>query len=522
MLVRASVFVGVLASLPAFSALLVGCAQVEPPQEQPFGQADQPIINGTKDTVHDAVVAVIGGQSACTGTIIAKDVAAKKGYVLTAAHCVSDPPEVVVRGENYQNGTNYNVIGYKAHEQYNGSIYDFAMVTFTWNQNEPPVIPALTKAQDNMAAGTTVDFVGYGVLSADPNSPGNSTRYHVSGQLDEVTSLTVHYNQSNSGAYANNAGTCFGDSGGPALYNLDGEKVAAITSYGDPNCTQFGVSSRVSSIEAWIAAYVAGGGVGVPQTCGECSQSSTSDGGACAGAWNTCLDDNVCLSLVQCLSECQTQACVDGCVQNNQGGLAKYQATLTCICDTGCPSECLDAGICASNGQECGFTSADADCKSCLVGSCCAQASACAAEAACTDCLSNPDAPDSCLETNAKAGAFLYCLTQNCSSECNIQSGGTTTGVGGGAATTTGAGGNGAGGAGGGVGGAVGGAGVGGNANGGSSNNGGDGGDGGDGKSSDPLTCACRTGAGNGTSNDRAAFALGALLMGLFAARRRR
>lgn len=503
--------------------LSLGCVAEKPSTEQPAGQAEQPIINGTKDTTHDAVMAVLGAESECTGTVIAKDVAAKKAYLITAAHCMDDPPQVVVRGNNYQSGTQYNVVDYKAHEQYNGSVYDFAMVTFTWNNNEPPVIPALTKAQDDMVAGTTVDFVGYGVLSANPNSPGynNSIRYHVSGQLDSVAALTVHYNQSASGPYANNSGTCFGDSGGPALYNLAGvgETVSAVTSYGDQNCTQFGVSSRVSAVEAWIADYIVnGGGGGGPATCDECTQSSTSDGGACANAWDSCLNDNSCLGLVQCLNDCQTQACVDQCVQDNQNGVPKYQATLACICDTGCQSECADAGFCQGGGPQCGFT-ADATCQSCFEGACCAQANACVSDPACTDCVTNPDADPACAEQNAKAGAFLYCLTQNCATECGIGGSGGTGGAGGaGGAGTGGSVTGGAGGVGGAGGGGVGG-GAGGNGNGG---DGGDGGNGGDGGSTDPTSCACRAAGEGSTGSDGAAFALGAMLMGLFAARRRR
>jgi hypothetical protein len=130
-----------------FSSLIAaGCVQgAPPPEEGPAGQTEQSIINGALDNTHDAVIAVLGNQSACTGTIIHKDVANKRGYVLTAAHCVEDPPQVVVRGTNYVNGTQYPVVDYLAHSSYNGNqVYDFAMVTFTWSQQRAAGHPAMT------------------------------------------------------------------------------------------------------------------------------------------------------------------------------------------------------------------------------------------------------------------------------------------------------------------------------------------------------------------------------------------
>jgi hypothetical protein len=73
--------------------LALGCVVEQPaPQEGPSGKTGQPIINGDPDTTHDAVVAVLSNGGACSGTVIAKDVVNKRGYVLTAAHCVPQPP----------------------------------------------------------------------------------------------------------------------------------------------------------------------------------------------------------------------------------------------------------------------------------------------------------------------------------------------------------------------------------------------------------------------------------------------
>lgn len=502
--------------------LASGCIAENPSSERSGGRAELPIFNGTidnQDPQHDAVVAVLSATSECTGTLIKKDVANKKGYVLTAAHCMQEAPEVVVRGLDYSSGgVSYPVVDYKADSAYDGQKFDFAMVTFQWGggQAEPPqVIPAMTTVQDDLIVGSTVDFVGYGKTESNAN---NSKRYHVEGMLDMVSTYTVHYNQSNMGPFANDSGPCSGDSGGPAIYNVPGvgEVVAAVTSYGDAQCTKEGTSSRVSTAEQFIADYIANGGGGA-QTCDQCAQSSTSQGGACENAWNACTNDADCVALVQCLNNCGPQSCVDACVQNNPNGVDLYSATLQCICDSGCPSECANAAFCQSQPMGCGFT-ADAACQTCFEGSCCDEATSCSNDAACVDCLTNANADPSCFDTNANAGAFLGCLQQNCSSECGVGGGGVGGGgIGGGSAGGTGgtggallAGGTGGGGTGG-AGGSP--------AGGGPSANGGNGGSG---TSTTTITCgACRTGTGS-TDSDGAAAVLGAALLGLFAARRRR
>ena len=512
-------------SLLLFSFVLAGCVQGAPPEDGPAGQSEQPIINGQKDTTHDAVVAVLGNQSACTGTIIHKDVAAKRGYVLTAAHCVEDPPQVVVRGTNYLNGTQYPVVGYLAHSSYNGEVYDFAMVTFSWSQAEPPVIPAMTGAQDTLAAGSNVKFLGYGVTE---NSNNNSTRYYFDGKIQQVKALTFSYNQSNSGPNANNGGPCFGDSGGPALFVVPGvgEVVAGVTSYGDQNCNQYGVSGRVSAIGPWISNYIMNGGGGGGQTCDQCAQEATSAGGACIGPVNSCFNNTQCASFVECLDACQTQTCVDQCVQSYPNGVNGYLAILSCLCDTGCQSECGGEPFCQGGGNEgCGFTAEDPQCLSCFEGNCCAQGSACAADQACADCLTGANPDPSCLDQNVKAAQFYQCLAQKCGTECGIQGGGGS-GAGG---SGSGAGGSGSG-AGGGVGGGgvgagnVGGGGVGaGDVGGGDGDGGGDGGgdNNGDGGGTTVASCTCRAAAGDAPSGD-VAIAFGAALAGLLASRRKR
>ena len=50
----------------------------------------QPIINGEVDTTHQAVVAVLGNDRLCSGTIVQTDPQNEIGWVLTAATFYSE------------------------------------------------------------------------------------------------------------------------------------------------------------------------------------------------------------------------------------------------------------------------------------------------------------------------------------------------------------------------------------------------------------------------------------------------
>jgi MYXO-CTERM domain-containing protein len=407
----------------------------------------QPIINGSPDSTHQAVVAVLGNQSECSGTII--HVASSTGYVLTAAHCCTaqNPPVVVRQGNSYVSGyTQYNVTGYKAHPGYNGQIDDFCVVKFGGASAATPVIPAMSPAQDSLHAGSVVDFVGYGITgfyNNDPNQPKqNSQRLHVSGTLTKVDTYTLQYSQASSGP-------CEGDSGGPSLSSVNGQEVVSgVTSYGDQLCKQYGVSGRVSAVyDSFIMAYI--NGQPIAQTCNDCYAGATSGQGACVGSVDACLNDANCNGLVTCLNDCaqNDQACVDACASQWQAGISKYNAINSCVCTTGCPSECGGDPACQGANAKCGLSTSVAACESCLESSCCAEAQACADDGVCPTCFSN--SPDPSCNQNAPADAFYTCLSNACAQPCGLGQGGTTTstGSGGTGATSTAATGAGGGGA---------------------------------------------------------------------------
>lgn len=324
-----------------------GCVVADESDEDHVEQAASWIINGTPDTTHPAVVAVFG-NGGCTGTIIHTDPANGIGHVLTAAHCQN--PQQVVIGNNYNSPTAvFPVIASQAHPSYNGQVYDFRMVRISGVNASTPVIPAMSPAQDNLAPGTQVRHVGYGLAGPPPGS-NNSTRRQILGQLAQVSTLTIEYNQPN-------GGPCSGDSGGPQLTTSGQELVAGVTSFGDQNCNSFGVSGRVSAIyDSFIVPYINDAPIG-PLDCDGCLQAATTGQGDCIGDVNACFNNSACANLVQCLNNCATQNCVNQCAQDHQAGIPLYEAIFACVCNTACTMECGNEPVCMQGG---GSTSAAA------------------------------------------------------------------------------------------------------------------------------------------------------------------
>ena len=404
----------VLLSLVA-APLGLGCSSASPvgSVEERTEEGRQQIFYGKADSTHNAVVAIISKNAAngkqgwaCTGTIVAKSGAT--GFVLTAAHCVADaadPPAYAIYGQDYaQSQTYFPVTAYKGDASYDkqSSSHDFAMLTITGVGGQTPVIPVMTPAQDNLKAGSTVMFVGYGRTE---NNNQNSKRFYVSEPLSHAYALTVDYDQSN-------GGPCEGDSGGPSLSTVGGQEVVStVTSSGDASCLQYGLSGRASAVwDTFINPYITGGAVG-QQTCDQCTQSATQGQGACAAEVQACVNNADCSALLDCFNGCNGDAnCNGNCFGSHPAGAKVYGGIGTCICDSGCKTECANEAFCAPAAQ-CGFT-ADATCQSCFEASCCAEGSACAADPVCASCFSQ--SPDPSCNTNQSAAAFSGCLQQNC------------------------------------------------------------------------------------------------------------
>ena len=414
----------------------VGCSSTDGSNSRMGTHADD-IINGTQDTTHQAVVAVLSNQSLCSGTIVAKDVAKGVGYVLTAAHCVSSssPPVEVRQGNDFMSPARaYSVLSYKAHPAYGGGDprYDVGMIRIAGVDASTPTVDI--GSATSVTDGMQVMSVGYGITGPTENT----IRYNILKNLNAVDPFLVSYSLSG-------GGICSGDSGGPMLTPSGGQVVIAVHSSVDnatsTSCSGNGYSVRVSAhytsfIKPFIDEQVA-------QSCDLCQQVAQS--GSCSGSIDACFNDAACSKLADCLNNCPSgdAACYQGCANTNSAGLAKYNAIFDCTCgecDTECAAECA--------GPTCGFQFQDTGCTSCHEANCCQQGADCADNAECSTCVTAATPAASCANNQQRTDWFS-CLEQNCASECGFTGTGGTGGTGGSAGSGgSGAGGSGAGGSG--------------------------------------------------------------------------
>jgi hypothetical protein len=256
-------------ALASLVSLAASCA-APPPSDGPVDRSTSRIVYGTPDTTHTAVVAVLSADNSgvytCTGTVV--QVTSGVAYILTAAHCCTAPePSMVVIGSDYAVGLNYLMNSstsplqppmfavipgsVKADSGYNPNasapVHDFCMLQAILPAGTP-VIPVAT-GSDGLAVGVTVEYVGFGVTGSSTAGQNNTLNEHASAPVDQ--SVTSTYFQYTEGGNSHIGGPCEGDSGGPALLPAgaaqSAQKVVGTTSYGDPNCTQYGVSMRVTS-----------------------------------------------------------------------------------------------------------------------------------------------------------------------------------------------------------------------------------------------------------------------------------
>lgn len=245
---------------------LVACTG---PVDPGVGEGQQKIVGGTETSGDPSVVMIFAygpyGGGSCTGEVIAPRV------VLTAAHCVH--PDEIGAGASFviYNGPDMSKARYSEYFRARegipnpdfdpsavGSGNDVGVLMFDQDLPYEPLRWNRQPITDEMV-GKTVRFVGYGIVSGEPQDQNTS------GVKRETTTTLDGYDDNLLDFDSTEHNTCSGDSGGPAFMDFGdgkGEVIIGVTSFGitqlnQVDCMNGGYDSRVDRYADWIDAQVA-------------------------------------------------------------------------------------------------------------------------------------------------------------------------------------------------------------------------------------------------------------------------
>lgn len=223
--------------------LLVGCVSAsEPPKElSPYDQQVQAIINGQPDSRHPAVGAITAGTQGafCTGTLITPKL------VVTAAHCVDAMGKYGgasgcrFRTDASSGSVHHTIQQAIKHPSYNPrsstlSDYDIAVLILNNAVSGVTPIPANADPVDATWVGRKVLVMGYGLIQTQPTPQSAPSKYSAEIPIFQVSGNQMVHKDQTTGKSA-----CHGDSGGPALYTVNGElRVIGVTSTATSDVTK--------------------------------------------------------------------------------------------------------------------------------------------------------------------------------------------------------------------------------------------------------------------------------------------
>ena len=223
------------------------------------GSLSNPIVGGTEvpQGRWPDVVAVLGEDGACSGTLLAADV------VLTAGHCVAARPFEVVIGSvdlSLPDGDRRAVKWARAYPDWQ-TTYDIGIVMLENPVAKPPRAVAQSCSR-KLVAGLPLQIVGFG-LTTKSGTDANTRLHQATVPVVDPTCTgdrACHSSIAPGGeliAGGHGVDACFGDSGGPAYIDtkhgpaLIGVVSRAISSWSEP-CGEGGVYVRADKVVAWI------------------------------------------------------------------------------------------------------------------------------------------------------------------------------------------------------------------------------------------------------------------------------
>lgn len=226
------------------------------------------VVAATDAIAHSTVQLMdIETSGRCTGSLIGENL------VITAAHCTQIDPRNIIVIFATQVPRNFDelrqmklrrVIGGKTSELWpkvtKDTLHnwgDIAILKFEGDLPEGYTPIKLLQKQEALQTGMKLTLAGFGLTD-------NIQKIRSTG-LRKTTTILAHASYSETEFLMDQrqgTGACHGDSGGPALVNIQGtDYLAGITSHGtdDPKdtCLQFSVFTNVTAHLSWIQKTVA-------------------------------------------------------------------------------------------------------------------------------------------------------------------------------------------------------------------------------------------------------------------------